>query len=83
MNYHWIIAFLSGLLVNILAVLGFYFTQNSQALKAATINVMASTCVLFIIVGVIGNKALAIPYLTGLWFGTLIGIKIKAQLEKR
>lgn len=79
---HWLLAFLSGVTVDVLATLVFHYTNKNQAVMAANVNVVVIACSLFVFVDVTKNNALAIPYLVGIWLGGIVGVKIKVYLEK-
>lgn len=80
---HQIAAFVSGVLVDVLATLVFHYTAQNRAVAAATVNVLVCAGVLFVFVDVGKNHTLAIPYLVGIWIGGLLGIKLKVFLERR
>lgn len=80
---HLVAAFMSGVVVDVLATMVFHFTDKNRALAATNTNVLLTGLVLFVFVDVSKDPIIAIPYLTGIWVGGIIGIYLKVKLEKR
>jgi predicted membrane channel-forming protein YqfA (hemolysin III family) len=78
---HWLLAFLSGITVDVLATIVFHYTNKNRAVMAASVNVVVIACSLFVFVDVTKDNSLAIPYLAGIWVGGILGVKIKVLLE--
>jgi hypothetical protein len=76
-------AFTFGFTVDALATLVFHFTQRSKPYAAASVNVLCQGLALFVWVDVSKNYWIAMPYLAGLWLGGVVGVKLKARLEKQ
>lgn len=76
-------AFTFGFTVDALATLVFHFTQRSKPYSAASVNVVCQGLALFVWVDVSKNYWIAMPYLAGLWLGGVVGVKLKAHLEKQ
>lgn len=73
---------LSGVGVDLLATLVFYFTAQNKAFWAATTNTVLTGCILYVFVDISKDNVLAIPYLAGIWIGGILGIELKKKLEK-
>lgn len=76
-----IAAFLSGLCLDVLTTLVFHYTNINRTYHAATINVLANACIIFVFVDISANHSLAFPYLGGIWIGGILGIALKKKLE--
>lgn len=81
LGFHQIAAFASGVAVDVLSTLVFYYTAKNKALAAASVNTVVYAGILFVFVDVGRDNALAIPYLIGIFVGGLLGIWIKKKLE--
>ena len=77
-----IAAFASGIVVDILATLVFHYTNKNRAVMAANVNVILTACVLYVFIDISKERFMAIPYLTGIWLGGIIGITMKKRLER-
>lgn len=74
-------ALLSGIAVDVLATMVFHYTAQNRAVMAATVNVLVTACVLYIFVDVNRDATIAVPYLTGIWIGGILGVALKKHLE--
>jgi len=79
---HILAAFLSGIAVDVMATLTFHYTDKNRAFMAATVNTAVTACVLYVFVDVTKDNILAIPYLTGIWLGGILGVRLKVYLER-
>lgn len=80
--FHIIAAFASGFTMDILSTFVLHYTVKNKAFLAATTNTLVYACILFVFVDINNDHTLAIPYLLGVFFGGIIGIKLKARIEK-
>lgn len=78
----YVAAFVSGMVVDVLATMVFHYTNKNRAIAAANVNVILTGLVLYVFVDVSKDNILAIPYLIGIWVGGIIGIYLKVKLEK-
>lgn len=78
---HQIAAFVSGIAVDVLSTLVFHYTAKNKAFAAASVNTLVYAGILFVFVDVGRDNTLAIPYLTGIFVGGILGIWIKKRLE--
>ena len=80
---HYMAALLSGIFIDVLGVLCFHLTARNKAYSAAFVNTVLTGCILFVFIDVTRNVGLAVPYLLGIFIGGVIGVKLKAYLERK
>jgi hypothetical protein len=76
-------AFLSGVIVDLLSTLLFHYVDKNRGLAAANTNVVLTGCWLYVFIDVSKDYSLAIPYLSGIWVGGILGIIVKKRLEAK
>ncbi len=78
----YLAVFLCGVLVDLVYVIWVNAVTAKRVLPAATAAVAIGALGLFSITSVIGDGALAAPYLAGLGVGTVIGIKMNKEKKQ-
>jgi hypothetical protein len=79
--YIGLAAFLFGVISDTVSVMYFYATSKNRHFLAATLSTGIATGWLYIFVEITREISIGIPYLVGVWIGTVIGVKIKNWFE--
>lgn len=79
----WLIAFVMGLIMDVLYVLWFWASETHRAWWGGLMSMVMYGISMFGIVGVVENRALAIPLLLGYGAGSVVGIKWKEWKQNR
>lgn len=79
--FHSIVAFISGVTIDVLATLVFHFTNKNKSLLASTFNAALSACFIYTFVDINKDNRIAVPYLIGIWVGGVVGMAMKKRLE--
>jgi hypothetical protein len=79
MPLSWGVVFLYGFLLDVFQVLYTASIVKNRTLRAANLSVVYSAIAAGAVVSVVENRWLFLPYLAGVWLGSLSGMVLKSS----
>lgn len=74
------VTFLCGFLLDVLQVLYTSSIVKQKSLRAANLSVVYSAIAALAVVEYVQDVRLFVPYLAGVWFGTLVGMRLQQRI---